>query len=258
MARQAESTVKGTYVYCVVPASAAEKAGALGSSIDKAPPLRTLRADGLVAVVSDALRDEYDPSRANIGAHERVVQGAFDRGDLLPMRFGTVARGDDAIQQFLHDKHGELEQSLARLHGRVELALKVLSNRDEVLRRILTENDDIRSLRDALAGQPPEQTRDQRVELGRMTTEAMERRRKEDADRILERLRSKAEDVDEQKLLSDTMVLNAAFLVDKNAVEAFDAAVNALAAEERGRLTFKYVGPLPPYSFVKIVVPKEE
>ena len=37
---------------------------------------------------------------------------------------------------------------------------------------------------------------------------------------------------------------------------AFDAEVNAIGVEQQGRLTFTYVGPLPPYSFVKIVVRK--
>ena len=50
--------------------------------------------------------------------------------------------------------------------------------------------------------------------------------------------------------LSDMMLLNAAFLVDKAQEQAFDARVHALGEARSGRQIFQYVGPLPPYNFV--------
>ena len=54
------------------------------------------------------------------------------------------------------------------------------------------------------------------------------------------------------------MILNAAFLI-KNSVEpVFDTAVNDLD-EKFGRfMTFKYVGTLPPYNFVNLVINTKE
>jgi hypothetical protein len=45
-------------------------------------------------------------------------------------------------------------------------------------------------------------------------------------------------------------VLVASFLVDRGRVKAFDEAMDELAREQEGRITFKYLGPLPPHSFV--------
>ena len=45
-------------------------------------------------------------------------------------------------------------------------------------------------------------------------------------------------------------VLTASFLVDRDRVGAFDAAMDDLARRSAPRLRFKYVGPLPPHSFV--------
>jgi hypothetical protein len=258
METQTEPTVTGTYVYCVMPTpTAAKEPTALGAAIDAPKPVRIVSENGFAAIVSDALRAEYDPSRKNVGAHERVVREAFERGDTLPMRFGTVARDDGAVQTFLREKHEELEKSFEQLHGRAELALKVFWDRDSMLGELLTEDEKIRGLREALAAQPEGEAYDLRIELGRSTTEAMERKRQAEADRIVERLRPKAIEVDVHRLLSDTMVLNASFLVDRTAVAALDEDVSELGAQQRGRLTFKFVGPLPPYSFVKVVVPKE-
>src|ERR671933_302699 len=44
----------------------------------------------------------------------------------------------------------------------------------------------------------------------------------------------------------------ASFLVDRGRVGAFDAAMDELAREHEGRITFKYLGPLPPHSFVSL------
>ncbi len=257
---QAGRTVSGTYVYCVMPtALAPTESTALGPSIDASAPLRTVREDGLTALVSDALRPEYDPSRANIGAHERIVRAAYERGDVLPMRFGTVAPDDGSVETFLRQKHDDLAKVLEQLHDRAELALKVSwVDGDAILKEILMEDEGIRQQRAEIMARPEAEAHDQRVELGRRVTEALEQRRQAEADRILERLRSKAIDVDVHNLLSETMVLNAAFLIDRDAMTPFDEEVSALGSEESGRLTVKYVGPLPPYSFVKIAIPKDQ
>jgi hypothetical protein len=254
---QAGSATSGTYVYCVMQTeSAPSESTALGSAIDGSTSLRTVRENGLTALVSDAMRPEYEPSRANIGVHERVVREAFERGDVLPMRFGTVARDDGSVEGFLREKHEDLAKSLEELHGRAELALKVSwVDRDAILREILEEDEVLRSLRDEIFARPEAETHDERVELGRRTLDIVEQKRKAEGDRILERLQEKAIDVDVNRLLSETMVLNASFLIDRNAIATFDDAVNTVGAEQSGRMTLKYVGPLPPYSFVKIAIP---
>ncbi|AKU94995.1 Gas vesicle synthesis GvpLGvpF [Labilithrix luteola] len=211
----------------------------------------------MAAIVSDAVRDQYDPSRANIGAHEHVVQGAFERGDVLPVRFGTVAQNDDTVQRFLRDNHSSLQKSLEGLHDRGEMVLKATWDQNAILKELLAGNETIRAMRDEIASRPEAETYDQRIELGRMVSEAIEEERKRLADLVVERLRPKAADTEVHQLLSETMVVNAGFLVERNSMEAFDKEVGALGEELRGKLNFKYVGPLPPYSFVRINVPKE-
>ena len=56
------------------------------------------------------------------------------------------------------------------------------------------------------------------------------------------------------KITSDRMVLNAAFLVDAAKEPDVDAVVRELSEDLSERLMFKYVGPVPPYNFVNIVV----
>ena len=53
------------------------------------------------------------------------------------------------------------------------------------------------------------------------------------------------------KPIGDKMIMNAAFLVERQREAAFDARVKALGARH-DTLTFRYTGPWPPYNFVNI------
>ena len=71
---------------------------------------------------------------------------------------------------------------------------------------------------------------------------------------ILSRIKPYVYKTRTNKIVSDRMVLNAAFLVDRAHGPEVDGAVRKLDEECNDRLMFKYVGPVPPYNFVNIVV----
>ena len=52
----------------------------------------------------------------------------------------------------------------------------------------------------------------------------------------------------------ERMILNAAFLMKNENEAAFDKAINALDEQFGKLLSFKYVGNLPPYNFVNLVI----
>jgi len=54
------------------------------------------------------------------------------------------------------------------------------------------------------------------------------------------------------------MFINAAFLVDKGREKEFDNIMDDLSEEYKNRVKFMYVGPLPVYNFINIVIYPEE
>jgi hypothetical protein len=122
----------------------------------------------------------------------------------------------------------------------------------------VAENDDIRALRDSLAGQAPEATQYERIQLGERAAAALQRKSEAEAAALLDTLKPLAVETRVNKNLGDMMLLNAAFLVDKSQEQAFDAKVQALGEAQAGRQIFQYVGPLPPYNFVNIRLRWEE
>jgi hypothetical protein len=221
--------------------------------------VRTVEYGDLAAVVSDASATAYDITRDNLMAHQRVVEESMRQSNILPVAFGTVARDDrDVREKLLRREHDELQDHLAYVQDRVELGLKVLWNRDRLFTEIVAEREDIRRLRDFVADRPPDSAYFERIQLGELTNAAIADMRDRDAEAILEGLRPLAVDLELNRLLTDLMILNASFLVDRDRVAAFDVEVQRLGELHAARLVFQYVGPLPPYSFVNISVSWED
>src|ERR671939_979520 len=259
---QTSPSNNGTYIYCVAHAQPFEKGGSPFSTPgiggrDKA--VRIVTYDDLVAVVSDVTQDDYAVTRENLLAHQRVITQAMTRSDVLPVSFGTVAESDQQVQeQLLRGAADELHRALEEVQGCIELELKVLWNEERLFAEIMAENDDICALRDSLAGQPPEATQYERVQLGERVAAVIQRKSEAEAAALLDALEPLAVETRVNDNLGDMMLLNAAFLVDRSQEQAFDAQVQALSEAQAGRLIFQYAGPLPPYNFVAMELRWEE
>src|SRR2546423_631646 len=83
---QTPTSNTGTYVYCVARAQPCEKGGwpfttpGIGG---RAKAVRIVTYDDLAAVVSDAAQGDYDVTRENLLAHQRVITQAMTRSDVL-------------------------------------------------------------------------------------------------------------------------------------------------------------------------------
>ncbi|MBI2863120.1 MAG: GvpL/GvpF family gas vesicle protein [Chloroflexi bacterium] len=255
------SSDSSIYVYCIVKSepfcdgAPGLRAGPIGGAADGVYAIHYM---DLAAIVSNSSASRYDVSRRNMMAHQLVIEEAMARSDVLPVRFGTLAKSTEQIEErLLKRKFGEFHFLLQYVGGRVELGLKVFWDRTRLFREI-AEEDRIRSLRDSIAGKSPEETHYQRIQLGQMTEEAIIRRRDQEAEALMDELRPLAVETKVNKILTDMMVLNASFLVDRSGEPALDVKVNALSEAQAGRLTLKYAGPLPPYNFVNVVVHWED
>ncbi|MGZ3581786.1 MAG: GvpL/GvpF family gas vesicle protein [Ktedonobacterales bacterium] len=250
----------GTYIYCVTSAQAVSQSSqALSVTGVGGQPVRAVPYSDLAAVVSDSPFDSYDVTRENLTAHEQVVENVMRQSDVLPVSFGTVAENDQAVQQqLLSSAFDDIHQALNRVHDRVELGVKVLWERDRLFADLAAEDDSIRALRDEIAGSTPDETYDERTQLGELIAAGIEQKRDQDATAILSQLQPLAVDVRTNPPYGDMMVLNASFLVDMQQIPAFEAQVDSLRQAQAGRLIFSYTGPLPPYNFVTIAASQAE
>jgi hypothetical protein len=245
---------EGQYVYAIVACEEPHEFKTRGIG-ERGDLVRTINYRRIAAVVSDSAISEYDNSRRNMMAHMLVLEEAMEHFTLLPVRFGTVAANAHELEQrLLTPRYEELTGLLEQMRDRIELGLKAFWHEGAALEEVVRDNEPIRRMRDSLNGRSLAESYYDRIRLGEAVEKALAQKRARDEEAILSRIRPFVHKTRANKIVSDRMVLNAAFLVDRDHGPEVDEAVRKLDAELNDRLMFKYVGPVPPYNFVNIVV----
>ncbi len=133
----------------------------------------------------------------------------------------------------------------------MELKLRATYDEGRLIREVVDEDQDVARLRNSLRGVPEAASYYGRIRLGELVSEAVERKRQADSQRILDALAPLALALDAGEPNHERIVVSASFLVRQEQIEKFDAAVDQLGREHEARMRFKYTGPLPPHSFVR-------
>jgi Gas vesicle synthesis protein GvpL/GvpF len=212
----------------------------------------------LAAIVGDApSQDDARALREQALAHARVLEAAILDAPVVPFRFGNVVPGDDEAvgRELLESRHDEFAAQLEKLKNYMQVVVKVTYDEQAVLRQILETNSDIAQLREEARQGDELTTRDARVRLGEMIGNALEELRQKDASDIVERVKAVSAAAIAEELESEYMVLNAPFLVERDRLSEFEAALEEVAEERGGRMKFTLLGPMPAYNFLDVEQP---
>lgn len=204
----------------------------------------------VAALVTEVGTDGVAPRRANLMAHADVLRRALDAGPVLPLRFGMVLPGEEAVRAEIAGRSQELTRLLDGLQDRLEMTVSALYREEVVLREVLAENPAVARAGQEVKGRPEAATHFQRIRLGELVAKAVEAKREVDGGAILRELEGHAVAVAADEPLHERMVLNAAFLVERDRLEEFDSAVERVSRDRAERMQFKLLGPMPAHSFV--------
>ncbi|MFC4911651.1 GvpL/GvpF family gas vesicle protein [Actinomadura gamaensis] len=251
-APQAEQQTAPQYVYGVTRADARLPEDLTGLD-DK--PVRFVPQDDVAALISDLPQGRALGARADLMAHQNVLQALVDAGTaILPFRFGAAMADADAVRAELLAKNAErLNSVLDTIDGRIAVRVKGTYVEDTVLHEVLTQDPQIAELAARLR-EVPEDAEDavyyDRVRLGELIVGALRERRVDDADRLMSALAPLAEAVAAHDPVRDEDVVDASFLVSADERDRFEKAVEGLTGEHGERIRIRLIGPLPPYDFV--------
>jgi hypothetical protein len=202
---------KGKYAYCVIRSS--------GDRVSfeelgfEGEEVYTLDYRDLAAVISDATFREYAVNEQDVEAHRRVVEQVMREHSVLPVAYGMAFRNRKLLQIALGTGYRAMKEAFEVVDGRVELGIKVILPKD-------SEN-------------------------------GMGFRKEECRSEFLQSLREVSADSKELRIFSDRLVLNAAFLVNREDMENFSEQVDMLTSKYE-ELRVQYSGPWPAYNFVNI------
>ncbi|MFA5294439.1 MAG: GvpL/GvpF family gas vesicle protein [Methanoregulaceae archaeon] len=244
-ATKSRSTQRWRYVYAIIPEKKEVTFGPIGIQGEK---VYTLHVRDIAAVISDTREKSFEVLDYGI-PHQAVLEEVMEQYCLIPMGFGQIATEPD-IKTFLSRNYPRLRMYFSKLEGKKELGLKVTWKIDHTIQEIAASNIKIRTMKKQIQGRPLEKTYRQRLDLGTNVARELEKRGDRLAKDIFSRLSGISAESKRNKNLTDEMILNAAFLVDKTKERDFDSLVNTLE-QEYGDLTLKYVV-APPFNFVNV------
>ena len=238
-----------------------------GMGIDGHNPLFLHEFRGIAAVVSVISLSELSGPETEarmqdlawIGPralhHEQVIEQVMPRSPAFPARFGTLFSSLEKLDELLITHHDTISHFLSRMVDREEWSVKAFLNRKKAREEYIAA---------ALAAQAqhlPQSPgarylQEQRIRTG--AEKEVNHRVSSIGQRIWRELNSLADEVSERKLLPSAdpadiegeMVLNWAFLVQRNNLAGFQKAIDdAKEASDQVGLVIRYSGPWPPYSF---------
>jgi hypothetical protein len=237
------------YVYGVLRRASTDVFGGGGVGMPCAP-VRLVESRGLAAIVSDVPGNWRAAGRADVERHDKVLGRLIQRQSVVPLRFGTVMASDEDIRESLLEGHaGELAALLDRLEGRVQMSVKAYYLDQALLREVVRRHPQLKARSDAVARLPVATTQPERIALGEDVAAAVQEQRELDQRELAGPLAGLAEEMRLDPPASERQVLAAHLLVDERRRPRLDETVGRLEEAHRQRFAFRYVGPIPPYSF---------
>ena len=199
-------------------------------------------AVGLLSAAPARIAAEVGVGRAHHDAAARVARVLKQITRLVRLDLGDAEGAVPEMRSVL--------QTIDRLRDKFEFGLKVLWDRDEIVKVIEQEDEDIHRLKNEISSQKGS-TYFARMQYGRLIDGALQQRSERYVAEFLQRLRDVSVASRVNRAIGDKMIMNAAFLVQRDQEQAFDRRIKEIASLF-DKLTFKYTGPWPPYNFVNI------
>jgi len=250
---------EGKYIYCITETKQERNFGPIGIG-RKADEVLTIGYDDLSMVVSNYPITKITANRENMLVHQKVIEEVMKEFDsVLPVRFGTIASSADEIRNLLDRRYREFKSALTDMDHKVELGVKgIWKNMDVIFYEIVEDNREIKSLKEKITSDTNGNNNQVKIEAGKMVEQALQKKKEQEAERIVDALRRTAFEHKLNKTIGDEMFINAAFLASKGREKEFDNIMDDLSDEYQDRMKFMYAGPLPVFNFVNIVIYPEE
>ena len=207
----------------------------------------------LAAVVSDTELEEIDPTRKNVLAHTTVQDALLKEYDLLPMGFGMIAGSDNEVHRLLERNYDGFLKELKNLSGKIEVELKIFWDQEAMVKKLQDESGELTKFKAKIkAASSPAEAQALLIEAGKQVERIAQDWKTKYAQRVYAALKELSVDARQNSLAGVKNILNASFLIDRSKENEFQEEVYKLDSKYQGKVNFKYVGPLPPYSFVTL------
>jgi hypothetical protein len=241
---------QGVYIFCAIPDGRSLKLGKITFDHQERD-LFTIPYKDCSMVVTNTPLKIIRPIKENLIAHQNTISQIMNDYAVIPMSFGNVFQSKEVVRSLLEVLYDEFQQLFPNLENKIEVGLKVIGKKDWLESKI-QQNNQIGMIKQEIDRKSESASFYDRIKLGEMAKQFFDVLQEEALMDIFTPLTELAEASKENEVIGDRMLLNSAFLIDRNNEELFDKKVNELYEKYCERYEFNYTGPWPAYNFINI------
>lgn len=254
----------GLYIYCIVNKIETRELKAKKGKPKllgiRNQPLYDIEYRDLSAVVSAFPLDHLTANMDDVLSHQKVIEDMRRKPGttILPVRFGTILGNQEEVTNLLSKSYKEYKLRLSKLGGKDEFGIKVLitnTTREKLKELVEAESKEIKKIRDnisSLSANSSGSTYLLELNLQDAIKNGISKKIEKLADEIHRQFVQVSEESSLLKADIEQMILNVAYLVDRNSAMALKSRFEELKkAYGTIGLIFHMSGPWAPYSFLE-------
>lgn len=252
------------YLYCV-----ADTEPKIERIEDSGTGLYSVCHNGLYAVVSKVDQEEFGTEglkrnmadmewvKTKASAHEKIIEQVMDDTNVIPFKFGTLFNTDVSLKAMLEQYGQEFKAILRKLAYKQEWGLKIYYNPEKLKANLGNNDEEILRIEDKIKSSSAGKSYFLKKKKDELLEKTLNEKINECGQESFELLKELSFEARINRLLprevterNDEMVLNSAFLVDRDEVGDFRNMVDTLKMHYEGKgFYIDCTGPWPPYNF---------
>lgn len=238
--------MKGKYIYGIINSKERNSGDSLIAYRDLAAIIREAEFRDYETLPREEVIEE-------LISHQQMIEKIMEQFTVLPVKFGTILKDEEEVRTVLAKGYSFLRDTLLKMEDKIELDLVCLWNEQKAAQTAYQESKRVQSLQEELAKKGNAAYED-KIALGKEIAKFLSKKREKLSSQILGVLKKVASGSCSHTLADVNMLLNQAFLVERENEGRFNHSLNQLDSKFADLINFRLVGPLPPYSFATVVV----
>ena len=192
--------------------------------------------------------------------HVNVINGIMRHSTVVPFKFGTIFNNEENLLKFFTDYSDSIEENFIHLRGREEWAVKIYCDRRKLSEQIDDLSVDAAKMEEQIMASSPGKAYLLKRKKTEFVNSEMDRLINDYGQSYFDSFKNLSVSSRLNNILpvevtgrADSMILNAAFLVNKEQVFGLRSTISSLIKKDgHSGFSIEATGPWPPFSFVTV------
>jgi hypothetical protein len=188
--------------------------------------------------------------------HQKTIESLMNMGfnAIIPMRIGTFANNTFEVLRILEKGYDLITETIEKASNLLEIDIVASwSDFGQILAEIAV-NPQVFEMKAKIENSGTGITQSDQLSIGHLVKTMLDEKKAGYATKMIEALNPFCQSIKQHEVMNDQMVSNTAFLLKQSQSALLEKALDQLDESLNGKLNFKWVGPLPCYSFYTLEV----